>query len=51
MSLQNCLLEEPKFPIQKGRGTSIKDEVISLFLDQPGSNDECFHEEAVVMFP
>jgi hypothetical protein len=49
MGLEIGLLEKPNFPAQKRRGASVEDEVISLFPNQPGSNDECFHEEAVIV--
>jgi hypothetical protein len=49
MGLEIGLLEKPNFPAQKRRGASVQDEVISLFPNQLGSNDECFHEEAVIV--
>jgi hypothetical protein len=38
--LQEGLIAETPFPINKGRDTSIENEVISLLPDSPGGYDE-----------
>jgi hypothetical protein len=40
-----CFIAEVSFPDMKGGGTSIKDQIISLFPDYPCDNDEEFHKE------
>jgi hypothetical protein len=47
MSLEPSLLQEPSFPGLKGGQSSIEDEVVPLFPDQPGTYHEGLHKERI----
>jgi hypothetical protein len=47
MSLKSSLIQEAWFASLKAGPDFIEDEVVSLFPNQPGCNDEDFHEKIV----
>jgi hypothetical protein len=47
MSLKASLIQEAWFPTLKAGPDFIEDEVVSLFPNRPGRNDEDFHEKIV----
>jgi hypothetical protein len=47
MSLEGGLLKETPFPVLKRMPSSVEDSIISLFSNQPCSQDEELHEECI----